>query len=67
MAKRLRRQTFIQRSRSKGAEEKATYHQVTGAGKSRIRRRFFELSDADVDAIVKQVDRGIEEGLKKSA
>jgi hypothetical protein len=61
------KQTFIQRSRALGAEEKALYHQVAGAGKSHVRRRFFEMSESDMDLICQRVEQGIEQGLKQSA
>lgn len=54
--------TFIQRSRpssGKSPEQKAIYHQVAGAGKSRVLRKFFELSDADEVAIQQVLDRGL--------
>jgi len=50
MAKR-RPATFIQRSRAKSSAEKAAYHQLTGAGKRRIKRPFFDLTEADAKAI----------------
>jgi hypothetical protein len=41
------RVTFIQRSRGVSSEEKAMYHNVTGAGTSHVRRVFFDLSPED--------------------
>ena len=58
--------TWNQRSREMSSELKAIYHQVSGAGKSRVIRRFFELSDADVAAIVQRVDQGLTDALTKS-
>jgi hypothetical protein len=49
-----------------GAEEKAIYHQVAGAGKSRVLRKFFELSDSDADAIVKLVEDSISKAIDRS-
>ena len=43
--------TFIQRSRAVGPEQKALYHQVLGAGKSRVKREFFDISQADIMAL----------------
>lgn len=40
--------TFIQRSRAIGAADKAFYHHVAGAGRSRVVRRFFDVSTAEV-------------------
>lgn len=39
------RGTFIQRSREASSEQKAIYHQVTGAGRSRVKREFFGVDD----------------------
>lgn len=53
--------TFIQRSRSVAGADKALYHNVTGAGRSRVIRRFFGLSSDDGttirDAVQKFLDR----------
>jgi hypothetical protein len=43
--------TFIQRSRQKGSAEKAAYHEIAGAGRSRVKRPFFGLSEADMDVL----------------
>lgn len=40
--------TFIQRSRSISAADKAFWHNESGAGKRRVKREFFDLSDADI-------------------
>jgi hypothetical protein len=37
--------TFIQRSRSLPSEQKAIYHNVTGAGRSQVIRKFLGLTD----------------------
>ena len=39
--------TFIQRSRAVGAADKAFYHHEAGAGKSRVKRRFFDVNTAE--------------------
>lgn len=56
--------TFIQRSRSKSPAEKAAYHHVAGAGKSRVKREFFGLSTRDEAAIVAVVDQAITRRLR---
>lgn len=43
--------TFIQRSRSVPAGDKATFHHVEGAGRSRVKRKFFGLTSGEVDTI----------------
>jgi hypothetical protein len=60
-AKKLRKvrsgPTFIQRSRSVSSEQKAIYHNVTGAGKSGVKRQFFEIGDDDAKAIKDGVEK----------
>jgi phage gpG-like protein len=55
--------TLIQQSRRIPAEQKALYHQVLGAGKSRVKREFLGLTDQDekdiVDRLQKSIDRAI--------
>jgi len=43
-------QTLIQRSRSVDPTDKAEFHQVLGAGRSRVKREFLGLTQADEDA-----------------
>jgi len=61
-----RRQTLIQRSRRKSAAEKAAYHEITGAGRSRVRRPFFGLNAEDERQILARVDRGLQQQLDRS-
>jgi len=56
--------TLIQQSRRKSPAEKAAFHQITGAGKSRVKREFFGLTTADEDAILKRVDQALDRTLK---
>lgn len=56
--------TFIQRSREKGAGEKATYHNITGAGKSRVVRRFLGLTDQDAQSVKQKLVDGLRRQLK---
>ncbi len=60
-----RRQTLIQSSRRKSASEKAAYHELEGAGRSKVRRPFFGLSAADERAIRDRVERAVGEALGK--
>jgi hypothetical protein len=48
--------TFIQRSRAVGAADKAAYHNLTGAGRSRVKREFFALSEDDEEFILDRVE-----------
>lgn len=43
--------TFIQRSRSVGAADKAYFHHEAGAGKSRVKRPFFDLNAKELAQI----------------
>lgn len=52
--------TMIQRSRSKSAEEKAEFHNITGAGRSGVIREFMGLNEDDVDVLTKVVEDGID-------
>ncbi len=63
--KRTAGRTFIQRSRDVSPEEKATFHQETGAGRGRVKRKFFGLSKNDEDAIGKVIEDAIDEAFKK--
>ena len=65
MAKRPGR-TLIQRSREKGAAEKATFHQIEGAGKSRVKRPFFNLTADDVTALETRVERHLEVVVRRA-
>jgi hypothetical protein len=49
--------TFIHQSRSVPSEQKAIYHNVTGAGRSRVIRQFLGLTDQN------QID--LRDGLEK--
>lgn len=59
------RGTSIQRSRAVPPAEKAAFHQVTGAGRSRIMRPFLGLTDADEDAIVTRFSDGLDRLLQR--
>lgn len=48
-------QTLIQRSRAVPPSEKATFHQLTGAGRRGVLRPFFGLSATDEAAITDRV------------
>jgi hypothetical protein len=48
--------TFIQRSRSIGAADKAFWHNESGAGRKRVIREFFGLDAADIAWAEKKVD-----------
>lgn len=58
--------TLIQRSREVSAEQKAVYHQIAGAGKSRVTREFFDLSDGEFDRIAERIDSHLDEVARES-
>lgn len=57
--------TFIQRSREKGAAEKAAYHTVSGAGKSRTKREFFGLNQQDEEQIARVVSKHLDKLVRR--
>jgi len=57
--------TLIQRSRQVPDEQKALYHQVLGAGKARVIRKFLGLTPADETAIRERLGKGIRENLAR--
>jgi hypothetical protein len=63
MAKR-RGRTMIQRSRGVSPQEKAVHHAVTGAGKARVVRNFFDLGPGDTDAILRLVQARVSERMR---
>jgi hypothetical protein len=56
---------MLQRSRAIPPAEKAAFHNVTGAGRSQVKREFFSLSEADADALVERLDERLDERLRK--
>lgn len=59
--------TFIQRSREVNPEQKALYHQVLGAGKSRVKREFFDISQADIAALAARLQKLMGEKIRAIA
>jgi hypothetical protein len=67
-SRRLRRRggpTFIARSREVSSEEKAMYHNVLGAGRRRVIRAFFGLSDDEKQVIAERVAELIRHRLEQ--
>ena len=64
MAKR-KRPTLIQRSRAVSPQQKAIYHAVTGAGKSRVVRDFFNFGPGDAEAITRLLQGRITTRLQR--
>lgn len=52
--------TLIQESRALGGEEKAIFHNLSGAGKSRVLRPFMDLNADDEDYLTARVAEGID-------
>lgn len=63
MATRARRQgaTLVQRSRRVSPQSKAFFHEVTGAGRSKVRRPFLGLTDTEL----RQLDQLVEAGVAR--
>jgi len=55
---------MIARSRGVSSAEKAAYHHEAGAGKSRVKRPFFDLSPKDEAAILTRVDQAVAAALR---
>lgn len=51
-----RKMTLAQRSRKVDPAVKAVAHNLTGAGRSKVKRPFFELNEQDVTMIVKELN-----------
>lgn len=60
------KQTLIQQSRTLGAEQKASFHQIQGAGRSHVKRKFLGLTDADKAAIHERVGAHVSAVLRKA-
>ena len=58
--------TMIQRSRRVSPTQKAFAHQVTGAGRSRTKRPFLGLTDAEIREITTRLDTGIRRNAGRS-
>ncbi len=56
MAKRQAKQTLIQRSRAISPQQKAIYHNVSGAGRGRVKREFFDLAQEDLTAVTELLE-----------
>jgi len=52
--------TMRRASKAVSPEQKAVYHHEVGAGKSHVRRRFFDLGDEDERVIAEAIDAKIE-------
>jgi len=61
------RGTFIQQSRAVSPEQKALYHHALGAGKGRVKREFFGVSDAELTAISGRVEAFVGQRLARIA
>lgn len=57
--------TLIQRSRRISPQTKATFHQVTGAGRRKVLRPFLGLTDAELTRISERLDIGIRRNASK--
>jgi len=60
-----KRGTLIQQSRRVPPAEKALFHNVTGAGKSQVKREFFDLDASDQAALTDELKRRMTRNLQK--
>lgn len=67
MAKRRQGPTLIQSSRAVSPQQKAVYHTVAGAGRSRVKRDFFDLGPGDSEAITRLLQARITERMTRGA
>jgi hypothetical protein len=71
MARTLRRsgrRTLIQRSRDvRSSEDKAKWHNVTGAGRSRVKREFFDVSASDLAEIAAVLETRLGDNLQRGS
>jgi phage gpG-like protein len=58
--------TLIQQSRRTSSVAKATYHELTGAGRSRVKRPFFGLNPDDETAIYKRIDDELQQHIDRN-
>lgn len=57
--------TRIQQSRAKSPAEKATYHELLGAGRSKVKREFFGLNSDDEAAIYARIEAGVSDHVNR--
>jgi hypothetical protein len=63
MARRRSGPTLIQRSRGIAPGQKADWHSVSGAGKSKVIREFFDLNEQDLETLALEMKRRISQRL----
>jgi hypothetical protein len=59
--------TVIQRSRSESSEQKAMFHNITGAGRRGTIRRFFDLGESDRQAATTALDAVLSKRVRGQA
>lgn len=64
MAKRGRRQTLIQQSRRESPERKAMWHQVEGAGKAHVIRKFLGMTEDDERVIFDRLQNALDKRVR---
>jgi hypothetical protein len=57
--------TLIQRSRGMSPQQKAVFHNVVGAGRSKVRREFFNLGPQDTEAIVSLLETRLDQNIQR--
>ncbi len=46
--------------------EKASYHELDGAGRSKVKREFFGLNAQDEAALLERIEQGLQEQLDRN-
>ena len=54
---------MIQRSRRVSPSAKAVFHNISGAGKSRVVREFFNLSERELDTLARDIEEIVKSNL----
>ena len=67
MRRSVRGGTLIQRSRAVSPQQKAIFHNVAGAGRSRVKREFFDLARSDEQAIVAMLETRMDRNVQRGA
>jgi hypothetical protein len=62
----MARRTLIQQSRAVPSIKKARWHEIDGAGRSRVKREFFGLNAEDETAVYKRISDGIDKAIKET-
>lgn len=60
----MARRTLIQRSRAVSSKAKATFHELEGAGRRKVKREFFGLNAQDEQALADRISKGLDDAIR---